>query len=271
MIRKNGLVAFVDILGYSSLMELNDVGEQLSLTLQLISSIPEEAKSMINSSLEESKAKIEGETESEAGNILMESLDKIKFLVISDSILVYMEIEENKHFDSWAFMMFMSILSSLFMRNGLPLRGAISYGEFITVNNSFAGKPIINSYKKGNSLNMAGIVFEEKCHNYFKELLKEDEELTCIIPLLELEYYDKKNELQTGVFIDHSSYLDQKLRTNDEDLIIEVTSAFTAHNKQLNAGGKIKLKNTIQHFRSVIAAYDNNLPSPFSKSRSENS
>jgi hypothetical protein len=56
---------------------------------------------------------------------------------------------------------------------GLPLRGAIDIGEFVSVQNCFAGKVIVSSYEKTQRLDLAATVVSDEAFNYYAELMAE--------------------------------------------------------------------------------------------------
>lgn len=244
MNRKKGIVAFVDILGYSSLMENSDIGENTEKILNLINSLPKTQK------------ELELKSFNTTGKGVTNRIESIEILIISDSILFTMPYTEEDKNDSysidWAIaLMYLSSLYKTFMDNGLPLRGAVSCGEFMTVENCFAGKPIILAYKEGQKLNCAGIVLDEnalkgilKCvHN-----IKSQNNLFAVNPL---KHTNKLGEVEEDYFVTlflHHSIEERVRLSNERELTIYLTSAFTAHNKKLNEEGKQKLNNTIDLF-----------------------
>ena len=85
--RKTGIIAFTDILGYSSFMENNDIGEQLEKVLTMLGTLPNSIKPDI-------KKWFEGENASAITEELHAMIDSIQYLVVSDSILTMMEFNE---------------------------------------------------------------------------------------------------------------------------------------------------------------------------------
>lgn len=259
MLKRNiGFIGFSDILGYSRLIEKNDVGDQLILTLKLISEIPEIVRTRLTNTIQK---KIGFEEENSALN----SLSKIKNLVVSDSILTFLDLDsdDTKTLAShWTvFMIYMQALYELFFDEGLPLRGAISAGEFIVVKNSFAGKPIIDSYRMANNMNQAGIILDIEnilfCINKNLKSTRVNSEviLTDTLVCDKIEYVKKNGVKSSGIFLKcftNKNIISTYSKNDFEKLVIYITKSFCAFNKDLDDSADIKLINTISFYKKQI-------------------
>ena len=241
MDRKKGIVAMLDILGYSSLIENNDVGENTAKILDIINSLP--------------KNEVEKRYQKYDREKLKEVVSSISYLVFSDTILLTIEVDEKHNTLKGIYwgvaLQTLSNLFKSFLDNGLPLRGAVSYGEYITRDFCFAGKPIINAYRFGNTLNSAGILIDEYALAEIVNCASEDESLKGIFAMNYLTHKTKDgaedNNYFVSLFLPYSQ--EDRLRlSNARELIIYLTKSFTAHNKGLSEDGKNKLDNTILLF-----------------------
>lgn len=93
--------------------------------------------------------------------------------LISDSILLSLAVPKDDSAASvglltFSFLAYSSQLMRQAFDEGLPLRGAIDHGEFFLSGNCFAGKPIINCYRIGNQMDVAGCVITENCYQIVK-------------------------------------------------------------------------------------------------------
>lgn len=226
-------------------MENSDIGENTEKILSLINSLPKTQKELQLTSVNSTRKEI------------ARIIESIEILVVSDSILFtmpYSKKDENDIYTvDWALaLIYLSRLYKSFMDNGLPLRGAISCGEFLTLENCFAGKPIILAYKEEQKLNCSGIILEKNALLGIAKCAYANEKLKEIFALDLLKYKNKSGEVEEDFFVSlflHHSNDDRVKLSNERELIIYLTSAFTAHNKKLNEGGRDKLDNTIDLYR----------------------
>lgn len=140
-----GLIAYLDILGYKNLLEKNEPEDIAKNVLPLLSSIDKDVILLAKKEL------IEVATEKEKTNIMIDNIiETIKFIVISDSIVVAIPCEyQNQFKDVLCWVILFSILINLqgnLFISGLPLRGVINYGKYYLEKNCFAGRPIVEAY-----------------------------------------------------------------------------------------------------------------------------
>nr|WP_320160399.1 hypothetical protein [uncultured Methanoregula sp.] len=151
-----GLFGFFDILGFQNLIE--------NTNLEILENI-------IAASLDtlDSKAiTINGQDKDQ-----IFSLGKTETLVFSDTIILYENLHELgdgtiPYFGS-SLIDKSSILLRLTFDAGIPLRGAISFGEYIISNKYYLGKPIIEAYKAEKEFNWSGAIFCESAVDIMKK------------------------------------------------------------------------------------------------------
>jgi hypothetical protein len=164
--KNTGYVAFFDILGYLKLM--GNIGEVTTDVLKTMIDVPEKSKRYALKAYSNN-------------NFVSAVIEEIKILNVSDSIFVWLNIEDIKHkdlkkiqgFEFHVFLVYCSVLFESFFDKGLPLRGVINYGEFFThqhsSGNSFAGKPIVECYELEKKLEISGCVLAREMREYIKD------------------------------------------------------------------------------------------------------
>ncbi len=151
-----GLFGFFDILGYKELNRNNDIDTLIRIFKKYILSIDE--KSITIGGIDPKQ---------------MFSFLETKTLVFSDTIILYQEIPTGigapnilgAMSNSW-FIAKSCLLLRYAFEGGIPLKGAISYGEFFIHNKSFLGKPIIEAYEQQKNLNWSGAILCESSRRY---------------------------------------------------------------------------------------------------------
>ena len=234
MAKKTGLVAFFDILGYQNFISAND---------------PEIAADKIAEFIKKLKA-FQSETflklfGKETQPVLKTFVEKLVYLVISDSILLTFETDmrdmKSYQMSQFFFLLYCVRLFKELFIYGLPLRGAIEYGEYVLVENQmFAGRPIVHAYQAATDLDLSackvsGSVGElletgkDNIHLNYNTPLKngEEEPLVLLIPF-GLED-DEKDENTLGKIPDLKQF---------------VMESFCAHNKMINREVQKKILNT---------------------------
>ena len=147
-----GFVGFFDILGYQNIIQ----NKRIEYAAQLIDS---EIAILGEKTRDSLVKRLGGQVEPN------HCLNSIKAIVVSDSIILFFPYSEIDYNDDWKLFYFLSyvfqLLKSAFDA-GLPLRGAISYGEYYYNENTFAGLPIVSSYGLSERLNLSGCIFTEE-------------------------------------------------------------------------------------------------------------
>ena len=165
-LRRDGIVAFLDILGYKHLAETGseDVIREVMDVLRQAQN--ETAKLMPELDLPPDVR----------SQLVMEVIDDVKLINISDSIILHNrfplvipfgpEVTKRKRLcDAFVVYRFVTLCQhvwSVLFERGLPLRGAISVGTFYWNHETImAGKPFVEAYNDSESLSFSGLVLTQ--------------------------------------------------------------------------------------------------------------
>lgn len=153
-----GLIGFFDILGYQNFLENNSATESALEVLGIITGMPMEVKEFMES--------VTSTTRPEDKDLQA----ALTHLVFSDTIVFTLSYPENIE-DEWInrAQTFMAVCSSVLaaemFKKGLPIRGVIHEGDFITKDMCLAGKGIVEAYQLCESLNFSGVVYSQHLGN----------------------------------------------------------------------------------------------------------
>ncbi|MEO6785131.1 MAG: hypothetical protein ABI318_03270 [Chthoniobacteraceae bacterium] len=143
--KQNGLAAYFDILGFTSIVASDDFDKAVRLVDQVVSVLPK----MIDAEI----ARMRG------GPSVYRN--DTRSIVFADSILITHSIpaeELLEPFHWYSFLRVCSWLMSHMLTIGLPIRGAVSFGEFFVKDHCFAGKPIAECHNCSSKTEWAGCV-----------------------------------------------------------------------------------------------------------------
>src|SRR5271157_3143491 len=153
-----GLIGFFDILGYQSFLENNSATDSALEVLDTITGIPAKLKDSWKATWLSQKGK------SESLIYGKEVADLLSYIVFSDTIVLTLSYPENAdveweraalaYLDLYAGQLFVELFCK-----GLPARGVIHEGEFITKASCLAGKSIVEAYRLCHNMEFAGLVF----------------------------------------------------------------------------------------------------------------
>jgi len=238
---KVGLVAFLDILGYKNIITNNEINIVAELITDILIELP-------NTSFEKLNAINTDPVASKRQQLEVNSIDSI---IVSDSILLTMEIDPTfpigkKFVKSIFFISCVSQLLKTAFDSGLPLRGAIDYGEFFIKNNTFAGVPIVNSYHLGERLNLSGCALTNECSNemnYWAENLKDTYNPICFNCITQLKNEDVQLD-QVNWYMPFPGWGE-----NNENIFKYVLDKFGSHKKNIDDRVREKMHNTV---RSIL-------------------
>jgi hypothetical protein len=180
--KSTGVVAFFDILGYKSFLRNGKCDEAAELVVRTIA----QAETDIVSYLQGTSA---GEAEAQE---FMSHVGRVTWVVFSDTLLLLCPFEdmmsEREAARRWhVIILSAQILSKHMFEEGLPLRGCISYGQFIQEENCFAGKTILDAHDTANSLEMAASVVHSTAFEELRRVVEpfaNAQELTAKILLI---------------------------------------------------------------------------------------
>lgn len=184
-----GLVGYFDILGYQSILENNQIESVANIISDIVLNLPECTKYVLSQKLriglDEEKApkKI-----SDAVQRFLSVIQKpLNCLILSDSIIFSysfdfefgedLKIKDEavlNHAKWFFFIAHVRELLKICFSQGLPLRGAIDFGQYYFSGNCWAGKPIIDSYRLAGKLQMSGCAFTPNAANKYHEIPRID-------------------------------------------------------------------------------------------------
>ena len=152
-----GIIGFFDILGYSNLLENNDIGPNTEEVIDIILN----AKSNIYK---------EYYTQSIKAKEIYD--EYVRYIVISDSILFYSYYLNEDEIDvQWKyFLLYLNIFQKYMFDKGLPVRGVVNVGNYFIKENCFAGKTIIDAIKFSNRIKMAACALHEAASYELKNI-----------------------------------------------------------------------------------------------------
>ncbi|MDA3886489.1 MAG: hypothetical protein PF638_12925 [Candidatus Delongbacteria bacterium] len=231
---KKGLIGFFDILGYKSLLDNNEITYLIHIIEKLLKDVKELPNSAIKAFGLESTNHIE-------------TVKQIKTLIFSDTILISLECEKESEAyktELLIFLLYSSYLLKYSFKEGLPLRGSIDYGEHVIIQNTFAGKPIINAYEAEKTINLSACSILESVNVKILEVHKNDLYFNYNTPL---KKGDKNLNLMNFLIAegDNDNYELDKII----DLRQFVLNSFLKHNKTYGEQVYIKALNTEMFLR----------------------
>lgn len=233
---KTGIIGFFDILGYGNMMRNNNPEVILNNIIRPLTNIGEFTADKLN--------KLANTIPQEEQKIDVKAVcSEMEWIVFADSILITLETGENtkESYNKWfVFIAACLLLDQNTFINGIPLRGAVNYGDYLTYENSFAGKGIIDAYELGESVDLSVLVLSD-------EAVTELQKLEQFGKLL-----DSSHICQSIISIsdgDKRKYVVATNKTFHSSETVEDTvyRSFGDHNKDLPSSVMGKLNNTIKH------------------------
>lgn len=152
---QKGIVAFLDILGYANFLQNNEPDNAAFKVLSTLNTVPDSVAEILKSYLNRERNR---------GRVF-KVVDEMKWLIFSDTIVLALPYNTDKDDEmsfKWAVAgVSLIILYKHFFDYGLPLRGCVSFGDFLVLKNCFAGRPLIKAYQESNLMDISIIVFDE--------------------------------------------------------------------------------------------------------------
>jgi len=252
-----GIIAYFDILGYQSFLENNSASDTADDVLDLITTLPVEVKTELEEVWHQS-------TPEHCWEDVKEMPQRVKHLVFSDTIVLLLPFDEKQVKSGWmsgafACMIFMAFkFSGRMFQRGLPTRGVIHVGDFLTRGNCFAGKGMVEAYKLCGSLDFSGLVLSpeaeaELAHcDQQQTVLNERQAPYLLVPILSplkggmekrFQHVNWTRGVSKDCFV-----------TIADDVIQFVMKAFWAHNKDCPSAVDSKIRNTCKVVRRFLVA-----------------
>jgi hypothetical protein len=237
-----GLIGFFDILGYQSFLKNNSASESALKVLEIINEVPRNAKENTGK-IANSKPELE------------EIVKSLSHLVFSDTI-VFTLTYPKKADDNWIqsaksyFSVCSGVLVAEMFKNGLPVRGVIHEGDFVTKESCLAGQGIVEAYQLCSELNLSGLVFTKEFgekvikRNKVGTITDESRYLFPYLTPMNNGSEAKLLNLNWLTFIDIDDF--------EKDPEKYVLKSFLAHQKDCPASVDIKVKNTIKNMLRML-------------------
>ena len=234
---KTGIIGFFDILGYKNLLKSNPpdvIMDKIIVHLTEIGPITSRRINELAQIVPVSERIIDVD----------EICSHFEWTVFADSILITLEIEDKSKyaFNQWyVFTIACLLLDQNTFSYGIPLRGAINYGEYLTHKCCFAGGDIIGAYELGNNINLSAIVLSNRA-------VKSIQELEEYGRILDTNYIQKSPipcKYENTILM--YSIATDKTFHSKESMSKTIRNSFAAWNKEIGPKEEKILKNTITH------------------------
>lgn len=229
---EKGFVAYFDILGYKTFLQKNDPNTEAETILAMIKTVPNRFRGEIL--LSESTpdlARLWDETSSS--------------LVFSDTILLAnrnANIDADEARGTALLLVACVFISQQMFERGMPVRGAITYGDFLISGHSFAGEPIVEAYEESQKLDLAATVVADSAYKRVNALAPKAELLTQVMDTIIVPYLTptKLGDVTANLLLPALP----KMAIATNDLRQYVLEAFWKHKKDIDSSGMTKAQNT---------------------------
>lgn len=163
-----GYIGFFDILGYQNFLKNNTDEAVQKDVLGFISSIENPSPDLYVQVFPRM-------TDAEVKIIVKTAFDRIKWLVFSDTIVF--TLEPGSEHEIIYYFIVLSLgrhLTGKMFEYGLPLRGALHFGEYQFTGHSMAGRGIVDAYEASGDINLSTCVLTNAMEKRFEDLRGED-------------------------------------------------------------------------------------------------
>jgi len=266
---KSCFVCFADIMGYSNILENNDIEKCHIILNEIIRDMPEKIKVPFLNRI----SRIKGGDAIE--KMYLKFVDKrIRHILVSDSIIFFFDIEDldalsesAAEFEGLIDIVLMNTFLSYFIlycfEKGIPVRACLDYGEVYFVDNIFAGKVIVNGYKKSSDMEFSGLVYTEeaakKCIEFVNEIQSSSELVQYTVPF---------KSCQNKCWLLNWWQL-TSVNLNQEDVFQFLFKSFNMHNKDADESVMKKINNTEKTIRYFFMRNEAEYYYRLSKSKKE--
>ncbi len=241
----SGFVGFFDILGYQNLLE--NSGENLAGPAIVLKHIKDNPAKVL-----EKMSEIAAYAPAQLNAIVSD----LKTVVFSDTLLLTLRCDKNLlDTDVYARWIIFTHATALLQRkmfdNGLPIRGAIAFGEYLVDDALFAGRPIVDAYKAGKNVDAAIVCLDKSTEIIHKKHLPEPGNH------LVREYLLPRKDGTTvrGFAIDFTKVGDAMDKSLTGDVRKLVATSFAGKGKIITPAVHQKLTNTEMFLRFLLPSY----------------
>ena len=263
---QKGIIGLYDILGYTDFLNNNSFDTA-------IKDIDNVLKTIANSDNYSTNKVFDIFMRSHNANevIVKKLLRQMKWFIFSDTIIQISTFKKDERpgskYNKWLTFLIASLILNRYMFNsGLPLRGAITTGNFLFRKLCFAGKPIIDAYELANSLDLSACVITEEAYNEVATLINSTkyENVKKLFNALIVKYQIPKNDKSTNTDNQNQKSLftlnlfvpkafKRSIIKKDADLYKYVLKKFKMHNKRVTEKEVLrKVENTKKLFECLI-------------------
>ena len=241
---EDGMVAFLDILGYANFLQKNEPEEAVEIVLKHLMVAPKRVEEFYKMLFKEDEA-----TGIKAKNLL----DGMKWLIFSDTILL-LSADDPK--DSvkikgikWGiFLVSIVVLYRHMFDNGLPVRGSICHGKFVVKEGCFAERSIIDAYQLANRLELAAVALNQSAKKQLETM--EPKQISQLFDKFLFEYPAPcKNQSTEKLYFLPPSLDELSPRIDIANIRQVVAESFWSHKKDHSPEVLRKLDNTELFFR----------------------
>lgn len=254
-----GLIAFFDVLGYRSLLLNNDVRYCASIIQKVLLRVPEQVRKAMEARARESVPQ------------WYEEMAKClaRPVIFSDSIVWACTFNTQLNGGAAIQWFYFILLCCLFQRSmfdeGMPIRGAISFGEYFIAENCFAGTPILEAHDLSEQLQLVGCAITRKAEQVRpKGPIGEIDAFSGVL----VEYsppLKRTAKLQTHTLLNWAFPGGSFLNPFGGSIRFRVIEAFTKHQKQITSSVQAKVTNTevfLHHCKNACDRWNRKHPGP---------
>jgi len=254
-----GLVAVFDILGYQNFVDNNSVKDAAEKVLKAVAALETEIPELTAKTFYTKTKGVENWISSSKRLILS---DTILFSVPAPPPSQKAKIDETQDdVGVWiAFLIQCIVLGRHMFAYGLPVRGAIGYGEFYVEQNCLFGRPIMDAYRKMQQLDFVGSVMLPDTTTLWKsKIIAHVKSPRFLGNFLGADYLAPlRGDTEEKLFV-----LNSLCRKDDDpditsgDIRQTVLGAFFAHNKDVPESVMSKVRNTEKLLRFLKLKFPN--------------
>jgi len=240
-----GLIGFFDILGYQNFLKNNSASESALRVLEIITDVPQRAKKFTKEALIANKH-------------FDDAHETISHLVFSDTIVFTLAYPTDAN-EAWisnaqTYMAVCSMFLTVGMfEEGLPIRGVIHEGDFITKDMCLAGKAIVEAYQLCESLNFSGLVFSKLLGDRFINLRSDiptnNDSAFNFTYLAPMNDGSEVKMLMPNFVAMFGASATKQVSKNLEEYVMEI---FWAHQKDCPNSVDVKIHNTVKIMRKML-------------------
>lgn len=251
--KKKGVVCFFDILGYQNIIKQDNYELASNVIEKILYKVPIDA-------LETTKQLFNNKNNATFDAAIL-SIKKSRPVIVSDSILYVLPLNGKKS-DSVRLIVFIIYMAHFVRMNfelGLPLRGAIDFGEVYIHKNSFAGSSIVDTYTLSSKMEYSGCILTDRFMKMYNDvLLPEFEKAAAGFPIKIMSPFKDGNKIMYNL-----NWVNPfpKFGNFDREVRQYIFDSFFEHNKDVSDREIEKINNTEKLIRYCLHLFKKRLNS----------